>query len=286
MPSQLAPGQLVTLKVTGNISFNDDAGIDSALADWLFGVSSGVAWDAWMPVFIYALNRNDVDAGLAFGISRKPNARAFPEGDVGTLIGVSPNNSPTSILVVSSGGPAEYEGVIATVVGATLMKKPSAEDDWTLADSQGGLGFGPSAILHATSMEYTMPPGTNGNQAGTNIGFLGGSSTLSFEPNHWTIYRLHPNGDVAVRTRNDSIEGFASAGKGVLWYLPYPSASNSQNIAFTCVGGIKGWGMAETQQGKDFAFVRKSNGYAISDTDLSSTNDFVEFGLRYTAFHP
>lgn len=173
--SSVSVGQLVTLKVESNISFNDDAHASSDIVGEEFGTTSGVAWGESRPFFIYAVNTDDTGSGLVFSISPLPSFRASPSSSsrIGYKGNPASSASDRTMFFLLSSSPAAYVDKPCVLVGSFRMEK-STLDDWTVQtlnfdDWGDGVGYG------FESARWIMPQGQ-----------MGASSNTFFLPNGGT----------------------------------------------------------------------------------------------------
>ena len=287
MPSSNTPGQFVTLLVTSNVTFNDDDHASSDLTDWLFGVTTGVAWNNSMPIFIHALNKDDTDGGLVFGISRDPRRQAFATADIGDKDAVSANNNQKSIFVAASITEADYNLAPAQLIGATTILKAAAANDWTITTPTAYLhGFGERNINNITATTYTMPVGQNGAAAGEYTRTSG--TTWATPASIVAKYTLHKNGFVTYSIGTTGA-GACTAGDAnpFRFYLPYTSASTSTEHA-SSPSHTELADAARTDVitviGANSYLMLLSAGSPINDSGFSHANDDITGSVTYKAY--
>jgi len=239
-----------------------------------------------MPVFIYALNRDDTGDGVAFGISRNPVARAFSGDRFG-----GPGSPPVvddqgAVFVATDGDAGDWEGSPVQIVGAAWMKTSVVADDWRLVGSQNGMGFGPVALRFVTSHTYSMPAGQNGNDPGKNFTSTAGLTGLSFAPTMTTRYSISAGGEVAVFINENTLYANGTSDASIRWFLPYSSVvgwSSTGSVYFRA-GNVKQTGAIVTGPGGGYAWLVSATGQAIQVDDFLHSNDHVVAELRYRAF--
>ena len=285
-------GGFVTLKVTANVTFIDDGGV-SDLAGWTFGVTTGVAWNEWMPVTIYALNKDDTDAGLVFGFSRKPNADSFATGAIGDKNAVSSADDKNSIFIAGSITEADYNGKPAIAVGAIVMKKATTGDDWTFPPSNNAYGFGTHDLDYVYSVDYTMPISQNGATASKY--FEDGAPGTA--PNGFTTYNA-----LQYRQSRDgyvALVGFfaggnpGGSGTATLSLAGPLSAELPTSTTLFAGGGLIVYDGAGTDNliqcqigntDNTVAFRETAGGSLIQNGTLDQNGDYIVFSIRYPAY--
>ena len=171
LPSALQEGKLVTLKVTDNTNttFIDDVGA-SDIAGETFGVTAGVAWNSDMPFFLYAVNKDDTDSGLAFAIARLPyhnktpvsTAIAFkltPAADLADWDFFFP--TPTDVTLTHNEKPCR-------VIGCFRMRKVGVAVDWTVQPLSNAKGDGIRSD-NFYGQNFSFPVGQSGANAGSHF---------------------------------------------------------------------------------------------------------------------
>lgn len=290
VPSAVTGGIHVVLPITANITFNDDDHAASHLAGWTFGVTTGVAWNTELPIFIYVLNKDDTAAGLVFGISRNPTATLFVTNDIGDKDAVPLTLRQGNIFVAASIVEVDYNNVPAQIVGATFMTKVAAADDWTLSTTSAREGFGELTINYATSISYTMPTGQNGAMAAKHFNTVDGSTDLAFDNNNY-IYNLNRDGYInAYYNFNTNAVNGADA-TALRISVPLYGFSTSTNFM---ISSGNGWiRVASTiykqapfleNAGTYFGVVRDSANAVMVDSGFSNGGDYVYGNITYKAF--
>lgn len=217
-------GDLVVLPVTSDVHFFED---DSALADPSdiegnpFGTTPGAAWDTSpRPFFLYAVNSDDSEAGLAFALSPSPTLRAAPvASSIGFHGAAIPDQTDLSMFFLTATDiTTTHAGARATLVGGLAMKK-DATDDWTVWDWDTG-GFGVGGQETVAAQLYAMPPGQMG--AGPNKYTAGTNGPDWASPS--LAYTLSLSGYVDFHIALSGAAGTDGVGGGqVSIALPYRS---------------------------------------------------------------
>ena len=287
VPSAITAGAFATLSVTANVTFNDDDHASSHLTNWLFGVTTGVAWNTDMPIFIYAINRNDVSANLVFGISRNPTSRGFSTALIGDKDAVPASDTQGSIFIAASITEADYNGSPSIPIGATAMKKVAAANDWTIYPSSGVYGFGQPAIDYATAQNYTFPAGQNGAAASKYFFDNGGTAPGPWATNNLHYYSIDRTGLV---TGSFSFTGGDPNGAGAveLWLATAYKATNAEQsfygAAEAYIGGVGSIRFSNIPT--TYSRVRFYNDavIAVNNVDLDGNGDTLKGGYMFKAF--
>lgn len=200
VPSTTA-GQIVTLKVTTSLSFNDDTHASSNLTGLGFGITESVNWSLPMPFFIYCVNRNNsdvngVDGNSTFAISRNPCMKTTGIGLGVQYIGdkSSPpfNDVQESCLIIQTVTKANYVGLPSLNIGAFRMTWLAATTDYTVSTLGETDGIGMSALRATYSTRFSFPQGQNGAANTSTYGLNNGGTTPLFST---STYRYKINGD-------------------------------------------------------------------------------------------
>ncbi|GAG66912.1 unnamed protein product [marine sediment metagenome] len=129
--SQNNLGRIVTLKLTANVSI-----AESDLTNYIFGgITTARAWDSPMPLYFYAVNKDDTDAGLGIAFTRnsiglRTSATANYHGWKGTANKPVTNNQSNWIHLASS-DPSADDKVVELIGGVRMTM--DASDDWTFS---------------------------------------------------------------------------------------------------------------------------------------------------------
>ncbi|MGD2065783.1 MAG: hypothetical protein PVI43_01260 [Candidatus Bathyarchaeota archaeon] len=130
--SKANPGQLVTVSVTANQSFDDSSGT-STIVDNRLGLLSGDNWGSNdIPIFVYAVLNDDED-DVTFMISRVPSAyESPPSGRIGTP--AAAQTSQQMFFAFSSITTTSWDNNPIVYIGCFRMRytQPGGADDWTV----------------------------------------------------------------------------------------------------------------------------------------------------------
>lgn len=174
-------GELVTITLTANQSFSDNASGGSTIAGNLFGLTDTVNYGNNLPFFVYAV-LNDAETTVQFMISRSNFALTSPiAADIGmpSTPAADKQNDFFSFANITA---ADFEANPAMPIGTIYMRKVGgAANDWTVqglfASSSGlnwpgefyGLNFGENFIV---------PTGQFGAATGTFMNDNGGTAPV------------------------------------------------------------------------------------------------------------
>lgn len=132
-------GNVVTVPVTANQTFIDDAGASTIIGN-LFGMTTGVAAATALPFFLYAV-LNDAENAISFMISRYPNTKVSPVAAKIGKTGSAVASTQGSFFALDNPTVADYESNPCLCIGSFRMTM-SALDDWTVTafDTWDGIG--------------------------------------------------------------------------------------------------------------------------------------------------
>ena len=132
-------GNVVTIPVTANQTFIDDAGASTIVGN-LFGLTTGVAATNDVPFFLYAV-LNDAENAISFMISRYPNSPVSPaSGSIGKT-GSAVASTQGSFFALSNPTVTDYDSNPCLSIGSFRMTM-SASDDWTVSALSASDGVG------------------------------------------------------------------------------------------------------------------------------------------------
>lgn len=216
-------GRLSILKAaTSTCLFQDAAhATDSDIIGEEFGVTSGVAWGEDRPFFLYAVNADDTNSGLAFAISPNPCATTSPAT---TNIGYAdtPAATPSDnnfFFLTTSNVTVTHAQKPCVCIGAFRMRMNSS-DDWTVQTLSSADGIG---RFH-DSTPFVLPTGQMGAASGNYLSNNGGTAPV-FATNSY-IYYIHRTGIARILTRMVTDGGTDGAGAVELRLsLPYKIAA-------------------------------------------------------------
>lgn len=227
IPSNTA-GNLVTIPVTADQTFIDDAGASTIIGN-LFGLTTGIAGQI-TPFFIYAV-LNDAEDAISFMISRFPNARTSPVvGKIGKT-GSAVASTQGSFFALSDPTVADYDENTCISIGSFRMIM-STSDDWTvqtLLDSDGIGTFQQGKL-------FVFPVGQFGAASGKYYLDNGGTAP-AFTDNAYN-YTVSMNNTFTIYT---ALLNASTAGVGAVALrlaLPYTAPAATFGIGWNLVGGV------------------------------------------------
>lgn len=247
MESQATPGKKQILTITeATHLFVDDSGASDIIGEE-FGTTTLVAWANARPFWIYAVNRNDTDAGLKFAISPDPRATASPAtANIGYHANpaATPSDRNFFFLTETNVTATHNEKPCLNIGGITMTK--TALDDWTVATLSfaSGHGIRNDALF---GKKFTMPLAQMGAATGTYIQDNAGFAPV-FTTNEYG-YALSKEGMCSIEFYLNG-DGGTDGGGAVQsrLVLPYkPSMIGSNPIGTIHVGS----GIAQTTMTTD-----------------------------------
>ena len=280
--------RLFIFPVTANVTWNDDDHASSNLTGWLFGVTTGVAWNNSMPVFIYAINKDDSAAGLRFGFSRSPiNFRTPATTYIGDKDAAPGTSHQTNLFIADSIIEADYSDKACVLIGASSMQKDDTGDDWLFASPCEYRGIGQECVDYVCGDTYTMPLGQNGAQSGKYYNVPDGATSLVFGTQE-ANYSISRNGycDFYIYLENATVNGADSA--AVKFLLPYTS-NYSANIRVQDIAQIYDaapWtGKFHIRGIQTYAYILGGTHVATTDNSFSGgSSSYVTGHMQYKAF--
>jgi len=123
-------GLVVTIPVTADQSFIDDAGASTIIGN-LFGLVTGIAYAEHIPFFIYAV-LNDAETAVSFMISRYAGTTVSPVAAKIGKTGSAVASTQGSFFALDNPTVADYESNPCLMIGSIRMTM-SAADDWTVS---------------------------------------------------------------------------------------------------------------------------------------------------------
>jgi hypothetical protein len=211
------------------VHYFDDAASGASDIGGRFGTTPG-AWDQPRPFFLYAVNRDDTEGGLAFALSPDPRLRYSPAAEHIAWHGhFADSPSDHDLFFLRDGDSAGWAGRPAQRVGGVTMTKNDNED-WAVVGGRGQYGVG---MFHV-GRTFRFPPGQMGAEAGAYFSFTGGTTPTvlpTYDPEQTTYtYRLGLDGYVDIEARfvtDGGGPGRPGSGDGVLWvHVPFQAASD------------------------------------------------------------
>jgi len=215
------PGQLVTIPVTANQSFEDAAGTSNIIGN-LFGLTSGVAVTNNIPFWLYAC-LNSAEDTITFGISRVPHLNISPlAANIGTPASAIADVQ-FGLFLFNSVTVADYASNPVLNIGGFTMRM-SASDDWTVQTLTSSHGIG--KLLDGEF--YSIPRGQYGAASGKLFANNGGTAPDDASQN--IVYTVSRGG---ICTGFVSFPSIDVAGVGAVtaqMVLPYVSGGGGDGF--------------------------------------------------------
>jgi len=283
--SKATPGELVTIKVTANQDFIDDAGASEIIGN-LFGLTTSIAYNQDMPFFIYAVSNDDEDA-IAFGITRSPIQQSSP--------GSSNIGTPSSATADAQGGMflfedvtiADYDNNPCVSVGSIRMQM-SASDDWTVQTLTKFDGIGQFQLQRV----FTGVTGQFGADSGSYFSDSAGTGTPPTFNTSSYQWMIDTNGYITVKYGGGSVDN-TPAGAGTLrLHVPVvPLLSNKQappgHLAFNDAGSGNYQhyiGRRDSIPSVNYLFFTRDGGGLLTPADFANTDSDFIFTVTYKGF--
>ena len=290
-------GQMVSLKaVAATHLFIDDGGASDIIGEQ-FGVTTGVAWGEDRPFYLYAVNGDNTDSGLAFGISPNPCLVHSPAtANIGYHANPMATPSDSGMFMLSASDlTTSHDAVPCVRVGGIRMKM-SASDDWTIQALDESKGDG---IRHNPFVghEFTMADQQMGAAAVTDNYLIGTTYPVWATPANTTYYYSLTLEGICRVAYATSSSGNATAGGGaddVSLSLPYTS-KGSQTIGrynaigyYDCTGAPVGDGdglaMGQLNNNTSAVLIKDYGNGTLQGNDFSNTGDDLILDFFYRAF--
>lgn len=277
-------GQIITLRVDeATHLFEDDAGTSDIVGEE-FGTTAGVAWGSDRPFFLYVVNSDDTDSGMAFAISPNPTAKQSPAT---TNIGYHGNAAATPsdtnfFFLTSTDVTATHNEKPALLIGSFVMTK-SALDDWTVTAFTDYDGVG----VYQNGVTFTMPTGQMGSASGKYMIDNGGTAPV-FSSNY-AAYSIGLDGQVYFEVYLNADGGTDGAGavesQVAVPYDNYSSHVSNHGSAFVIynAGGSSSLVVPRLEVGGSFIALYRV-GATLLNSDFPNGNRRIEATIRYKAF--
>lgn len=284
--SKSTPGELVTVQVTANQDFIDDAGASEIIGN-LFGLTTSIAYDEDMPFFIYAVINDDEDA-VAFGISRSPIMQTSSgSAAIGTPAAANADGQG-SIFLFNSVTVTEYDNNPVVLLGSIRMQM-SASDDWTVQTLTKFDGIGQFQLQRI----FTGVEGQFGADASSFFSDSAGTGTQpTFSGGSSYSWMLDINGYITVKYGGTTVSN-TPAGAGTLrLHVPVvPLLSNKQaapgHLSFNVnsSGNYSHWipRRDSISSVNYFFFTQSGAGLLTPATIANADTDFI-FTVTYKGF--
>ena len=268
------PGNVVTIPVTANQTFIDDAGASTIVGN-LFGLITGVAASNNLPFFLYAV-LNDAENAISFMISRYPNTKVSPVAAKIGKTGSAVADSQGSFFALGNPTVADYESNPCICIGSFRMTM-SAADDWTVSALTISDGIG----NFQENIEFTFNPGQFGAASGKYF-FDNGGTAPSFNTSSYSYFVGMDN----FYTVTAGFEDCSVAGVGAVTLL----LANSYYMSAHAVGStqIKD-ATSNIFVGTSSILTGTENAVRIwiagAASALAVTNDYVTVSANYDIFY-
>lgn len=214
-----AAGALITVPVTENVSFGDDASFVSAITNNTFGVAP-VLWSYDMPFYIYAVLSDD-QASVCFAISRVPHLKTSPAASKFSKRYSGIADTQGSMFAFGDPTVSLYDLNPCLCIGSFFMRKTGgATADWTVVTPNKYCGIG----NFLDGVRSIFPPGNSGcsSQAGTNS-YLRATAGTAPQLGGYAYYYISSNGRVHYEfSTSVSVSGVT----GAACYLTMPLRAN------------------------------------------------------------
>lgn len=173
IPSLLNPGQLVTISITANQTFQDNASGGSFLAGNSFGVTSTGTYNQDMPFFIYAV-LNLTETAINFAFSRIPHLRFTPNATTMGKQGSAVASTQSSMFLFGNPTVANFSSASTYSIGAFRMQSTAAVADWTVQALNQHDGIG----NWEDDQTFIIPTGSFGASTGSFFANNGGTAPI------------------------------------------------------------------------------------------------------------
>jgi hypothetical protein len=242
--STVTPGTLVTIPITANQSFIDDAGASTIIGN-TFGLTSGTAYAQDIPFAIYAV-ADSTETSINFGISRY---WAFTNSPVAGRLGKTGSAVATvtgSIFLFGNPTVANYASQSLLRIGWIRMRM-SASDDWTVQT----LGVNDGLRLQMIRGDWTFPTGVFGAAVGSYFRDNGGTAP-TFDATSTYVYSLFEGGYFSFLI--NLVAGGADGVGAVEARLTTPFADTSNRVNGIAFGANTGFSEGILVQGAGLAY--------------------------------
>jgi hypothetical protein len=224
LQSKSSPGYLVTVDVTADQDFIDDAG-SSQIINNLFGLTTGVAWAQDIPFFLYAV-LNDSENAIQFMISRSPANTTSPAA---ANIGAPDDavaDAQRDFWSLENITETEWDQNPCLCVGSFRMQM-SSSDDWTVQTLSNADGIGQ---FHEQTL-FVMPEGVQGAASGTFFLADGTDTEPEFASNNMR-YTILKSGMVRYQFDGQNADVVGTGTADLQPVLPYAPITVQQAVNF------------------------------------------------------
>ncbi len=284
-------------KVQAAATFTDDVGTSDIVGEE-FGATTGRAWGVARPFFLYAINTDDTDSGVRFGISPTPTHKVTPGASAIAIKG-TPSTSSDNTMFVFTSSATGVNGKPCRVVGGIRMTM-STSDDWTvlsLGTTANGDGLRPDPFIGCTFSMAPVQMGAN-NTTNNYISCTGTEPVWATPASTLYSYQIGLDGECKIAfttTPAGSCTNGATA-NAISLALPYKVSSSlydsgAQRITGFC-GVYVATGTASTQNnlvytmqgGSSLAGLLETDMSTIKNTEFGAAGDDLVIRLSYKAF--
>lgn len=283
--SKGTPGQLVTISVTANQDFIDDAGA-SEIIDNLFGVTTSIAYGQDMPFFIYGVSNDDEDA-IAFGITRSPIQQSSPgAAAIGTPSSATAD-SQDSMFLFEDVTIADYDNNPCTLIGSIRMRM-SASDDWTVQTLTKFDGIGQFQLQRV----FTGVAGQFGADSGSFFSDSAGTGTPPTFNTSSYQWMIDLDGYITVKYGGESVNNTPAGAGDLRIHVPVvPLLSNKQALPGHLSFIDNGSGNYQHYIGRrnsissvNYLFFSRDGGAVLTPGDLASSDSDFILTVTYKGF--
>jgi hypothetical protein len=283
IPSKANPGRLITITVTANQTFVDDAGA-STIAGNSFGTASEL-WANDMPWFLYAVE-NDAEDAIAFAITRVPHRGTSPAAANFAKTGSAVADEQSKMFALGNPTITDYDSNPCMRIGAFRMTKTTAAHDWTVTALGNNDGIGRFYDGGNFVMPYAQTGAKGAAGAGTDSNFENNGGTAPTHTTNKIIYNIQESGVVQM------YGGFTITASGIgavdlALSVPYRGDPQSGAITGGSAVHLKSadskhyYWTPKFYEGLIWDFVRDSTTTLMANTDLA-TNDKFLFNIVYS----
>lgn len=289
-------GQTVVLSITAATHlFIDDSGA-SDITDEQFGVTSTRVWDQDRPFYLYLVNKDDTDSGVAFAISPKPNLKQTPAGAAGIGYHDTPMTTPADTgmwFLTAVDITATHNSKPCVRIGGIRMQM-SILDDWTVQalDYSKGDGIRPDPFVGEWFTMVDQQMGAAAIADNYLLSAVGNPPTWAAPANTTYRYQMDLDSRVHVLFNTANSGDCAAGGAGLCFFiLPYIINADGRTLgadAYVLVGQLR---QAGTFNGAHVIFtdavtackIGPTIGTLISCNEFNNVLDDFTFHFSYAA---
>ena len=278
--SNVTEGELVTIPITSNFTFQDAAGT-SVFAGSLFGFATGdntsTGGGSTIPFFLYAV-ADDANANMTFVVSRVPQLKITTAATLFDAAGGGADNA-YDILALESITVANYDANEMTLIGSFNMHIDGS-DDWDIQSvSNNEVGIGRFA-----QDRRNMNFGVNGASASSLFRANGG--TAPTVDNGQFLYKILTSGSV-VWEFSFELSGNGATAVDAQLIMPISGSTGTTFSMYgtytTIADGAQHVVVYQRQNGVDYTELVKPDGTtARFQYDEMLNNDVCRGSITYT----